>query len=328
MGDLLLHTAVIWLNPPASLGKWKKEPELAAFVFKTAVVLVYKDGSKQKKKLVGSHRLSIYEEWDPFRFRHMIPTEALQVRALPTADAEANAVCEIVHVKSESEGRPERVFHLCCSSPESRKDFLKAVHSILRDKHRRQLLKTESLPSSQQYVPFGGKRLCALKGARPAMSRAVSAPSKSLGRRRRRLARNRFTIDSDAVSASSPEKEPQQPPGGGDTDRWVEEQFDLAQYEEQDDIKETDILSDDDEFCESVKGASEDTDLQEQLQAASISQRARGRRTLDSHASRMTQLKKQAALSGINGGLESANEEVIWVRREDFAPSRKLNTEI
>uniref|UniRef100_A0A2I3T9B4 TIAM Rac1 associated GEF 1 n=2 Tax=Pan TaxID=9596 RepID=A0A2I3T9B4_PANTR len=210
----------------------------------------------------------------------------------------------------------------------SRKDFLKAVHSILRDKHRRQLLKTESLPSSQQYVPFGGKRLCALKGARPAMSRAVSAPSKSLGRRRRRLARNRFTIDSDAVSASSPEKESQQPPGGGDTDRWVEEQFDLAQYEEQDDIKETDILSDDDEFCESVKGASVDRDLQERLQATSISQRERGRKTLDSHASRMAQLKKQAALSGINGGLESASEEVIWVRREDFAPSRKLNTEI
>nr|XP_055135439.1 rho guanine nucleotide exchange factor TIAM1 isoform X3 [Symphalangus syndactylus] len=328
MGDLLLHTTVIWLNPPASLGKWKREPELAAFVFKTAVVLVYKDGSKQKKKLVGSHRLSIYEDWDPFRFRHMIPTEALQVRALASADAEANAVCEIVHVKSESEGRPERVFHLCCSSPESRKDFLKAVHSILRDKHRRQLLKTESLPSSQQYVPFGGKRLCALKGARPAMSRAVSAPSKSLGRRRRRLARNRFTIDSDAVSTSSPEKESQQPPGGGDTDRWVEEQFDLAQYEEQDDIKETDILSDDDEFCESVKGASVDRDLQERLQATSISQRERGRKTLDSHASRMAQLKKQAALSGINGGLESASEEVIWVRREDFAPSRKLNTEI
>uniref|UniRef100_A0A5F5PZN2 TIAM Rac1 associated GEF 1 n=1 Tax=Equus caballus TaxID=9796 RepID=A0A5F5PZN2_HORSE len=328
MGDLLLHTTVIWPNPPASLGKWKKEPELAAFVFKTAVVLVYKDGSKQKKKLVGSHRLSIYEDWDPFRFRHMIPTEALQVRALASADAEANAVCEIVHVKSESEGRPERVFHLCCSSPESRKDFLKAVHSILRDKHRRQLLKTESLPSSQQYVPFGGKRLCALKGARPAMSRAVSAPSKSLGRRRRRLARNRFTIDSDAISASSPEKESQQPPGGGDTDRWVEEQFDLAQYEEQDDIKETDILSDDDEFCEAVKGAAVDRDLQERLQAASISQRERGRKTLDSHASRMTQLKKQAALSGINGGLESTSEEVIWVRREDFAPSRKLNTEI
>ncbi|KAI4548618.1 hypothetical protein MG293_000948 [Ovis ammon polii] len=363
MGDLLLHTTVIWPNPPASLGKWKKEPELAAFGFKVEFFIPF-DLCPPK---VGSHRLSIYEDWDPFRFRHMIPTEALQVRALASADAEANAVCEIVHVKSESEGRPERVFHLCCSSPESRKDFLKAVHSILRDKHRRQLLKTESLPSSQQYVPFGGKRLCALKGARPAMSRAeavqnfagniaikeasfafaktppvlvnflpvlkcveeaVSAPSKSLGRRRRRLARNRFTIDSDAISASSPEKDPQQTPGGGDTDRWVEEQFDLAQYEEQDDIKETDILSDDDEFCESAKGAAADRDLQERLQAASITQRERGRKPLDSHASRMTQLKKQAALSGINGGPESTSEEVIWVRREDFAPSRKLNTEI
>ncbi|XP_026508044.1 T-lymphoma invasion and metastasis-inducing protein 1-like isoform X1 [Terrapene carolina triunguis] len=333
MGDLLLHNTVIWLNPPASLGKWKKEPELAAFVFKTAVVLVYKDGSKQKKKLGGSHRASIYEDWDPFRFRHMIPLEALQVRALASADAETNSVCEIVHVKSESEGRPERTFHLCCSSPDHRKDFLKAVHSILRDKHRRQLLKTESLPSSQQYVPFGGKRLCALKGARPAMNRAVSAPSKSLGRRRRRLARNRFTIDSDAVFESSPEKESRQPTASGDTDRWVEEQFDLAQYEEQEDIKETDILSDDDEYCESTKSTTVDRELQEQLQAASITssqsrQAEKARHAMGTHAARMTQLKKQAALSGINGGVESNSEEVIWVRREDFVPSRKLNTEL
>nr|XP_028582835.1 T-lymphoma invasion and metastasis-inducing protein 1 isoform X1 [Podarcis muralis]XP_028582836.1 T-lymphoma invasion and metastasis-inducing protein 1 isoform X1 [Podarcis muralis]XP_028582837.1 T-lymphoma invasion and metastasis-inducing protein 1 isoform X1 [Podarcis muralis]XP_028582838.1 T-lymphoma invasion and metastasis-inducing protein 1 isoform X1 [Podarcis muralis]XP_028582839.1 T-lymphoma invasion and metastasis-inducing protein 1 isoform X1 [Podarcis muralis]XP_028582840.1 T-lym len=333
MGDLLLHTTVIWLNPPTSLGKWKKEPELAAFVFKTAVVLVYKDGSKQKKKLGGSHRASIYEDSDPFRFRHMIPLEALQVRAPASADAEANSVCEIVHVKSESEGRPERSFHLCCSSPDHRKDFLKSIHSILRDKHRRQLLKTESLPSSQQYVPFGGKRLSALKGARPAMNRAVSAPSKSLGRRRRRLARNRFTIDSDAVFASSPEKEPQQASNNKDTDRWVEEQFDLGQYEEQEDIKETDILSDDEEYCEPLRSTMVEKELQEQLQAASITsnQSCRGdkvRFALGTHASRMTQLKKQAALSGINGSMEGNSEEVIWVRREDFVPPRKLNTEL
>lgn len=67
------------------------------------------------------------------------------------------------------------------SSPKSRKDFLKAVHSVLRDKHRRQLLKAESLPSSQQYVPFGGKRLCALKGARPAMSRAGTVGVQAAG---------------------------------------------------------------------------------------------------------------------------------------------------
>nr|KAF6478648.1 TIAM Rac1 associated GEF 1 [Molossus molossus] len=214
------------------------------------------------------------------------------------------------------------------SSPKSRKDFLKAVHSILRDKHRRQLLKTESLPSSQQYVPFGGKRLCALKGARPAMSRAVSAPSKSLGRRRRRLARNRFTIDSDAVPASSPEGESQQPPGAGDTDRWVEEQFDLARYEEPDGVKETDILSDDDEFCEAARGADGDRDLPERLRAASLGQRERGRQSLDSHESRMTQLRKQEALSGVDTGPERSGEDVIWVRREDFGPARKLNTEI
>lgn len=34
------------------------------------------------------------------------------------------------------------------------------------------MLKTESLPRNQQYVPFGGKRLSALKGARPGMNRA------------------------------------------------------------------------------------------------------------------------------------------------------------
>ncbi|XP_025022260.1 T-lymphoma invasion and metastasis-inducing protein 1 isoform X4 [Python bivittatus] len=333
MGDLLLHTTVIWLNPPASLGKWKKEPELAAFVFKTAVVLVYKEGVKQKKKLGGSHRASIYEDSDPFRFRHMIPLEALQVRALASADAETSSVCEIVHVKSESEGRPERSFHLCCSSPEHRKDFLKAVHSILRDKHRRQLLKTESLPLSQHYVPFGGKRLSALKGARPAMSRTVSAPSKSLGRRRRRLARNRFTIDSDAVFASSPEKDTPQASSNKDTDRWVEEQFDLGQYEEQEDIKETDILSDEEDYCEPLRSTMVEKELQEQLRSASITsnQSYRGnktRYTVGTHASRMAQLKKQAALSGINGGMEGNSEEVIWVRRQDFVPPRKLNTEL
>lgn len=31
MGDLLLHCTVVWINPPASLVKSKKEPHLAAF---------------------------------------------------------------------------------------------------------------------------------------------------------------------------------------------------------------------------------------------------------------------------------------------------------
>lgn len=31
MGDLLLHSTVVWLNPPASLVKSKKDPHLVAF---------------------------------------------------------------------------------------------------------------------------------------------------------------------------------------------------------------------------------------------------------------------------------------------------------
>ncbi|XP_041114648.1 T-lymphoma invasion and metastasis-inducing protein 1-like isoform X3 [Polyodon spathula] len=328
MGDLLLHTTVVWLNPPSSFGKWKKEPELAAFVFKNAVVFVYKDCSKQKKKMGASHRASVSDERDPFRFRHMISTDALQVRALASSDAEGGAVCEVVHVKSESEGRPERTFHLCCSSPESKKDFLKTIHSVLRDKQRRQLLKTESLPPNQQYVPFGGKRLCALKGARPVMNRAVSAPSRTLGKRK--LVRNRFTIDTDSVFECSPSTETQQQPQAAisaDTDRWVEEQFDLDQYEDQEDVKETDILSDDDEYCESVKEPTVEYDLPAQVKAVSLTDNTKpewgnNHKTGDSRAIKMAHLKKQSAVSGLNCTIENNAEEVIWVRREDFIPVR------
>uniref|UniRef100_A0A3Q1AZ50 TIAM Rac1 associated GEF 1b n=1 Tax=Amphiprion ocellaris TaxID=80972 RepID=A0A3Q1AZ50_AMPOC len=316
MGDLLLHNTVTWINPPASLGKWKKEPQIATFVFKTAVVFVCKEGSKQKKKMGGSHRVSISsEEKDPFRFRHMIPTDALQVRSLANADGEGSAVCEIVHTKSESEGRPERSFHLCCSSPESRKDFLKTVHSILREKHRRQLLKTESLPLNQQYVPFGGKRLCALKGARPAINRAASAPTRTLGRRK--LVRNRFTIDTDIVFDGEPEQQDlhQQSELAGDTDRWVEEQFDLEEYEDQEEMKETDILSDeDDELCQTPRAPSTEADLEDPIMALSLE----GAETEDDESIKspgVSETPEDVKPSDKEHQNQTEKDE-IWVRRE------------
>ncbi|XP_034459426.1 T-lymphoma invasion and metastasis-inducing protein 1 isoform X2 [Hippoglossus hippoglossus] len=341
MGDLLLHTSVTWLNPPASSGKWKKEPQIATFVFKTAVVFVCKDGSKQKKKMGGSHRASISsDDKDPFRFRHMIPTDALQVRSLANTDGEGSAVCEIVHTKSESEGRPERTFQLCCSSPESRKDFLKTVHSILREKHRRQLLKTESLPLNQQYVPFGGKRLCALKGARPVINRAASAPTRTLGRRK--LVRNRFTIDTDIVFDGEPEQdlaspeepvsarlqqedkpEQQQTEVAGDTDRWVEEQFDLEEYEDQEEVKETDILSDDDEFCQTPGAPSAEADLEAPVMALSLeggeggeAEECKGLKSptvSETHDPELVDAEKQ--------DLKQTKRGEIWVRRDPSASS-------
>uniref|UniRef100_A0A8C8F3E6 Uncharacterized protein n=1 Tax=Oncorhynchus tshawytscha TaxID=74940 RepID=A0A8C8F3E6_ONCTS len=331
MGDLLLHTSVAWINPPSSLGKWKKEPQLAAFIFKTAVVFVCKDGSKQKKKMGGSHRASSVssEDKDPFRFRHMISTDTLQVRALNNQEGEASAVCEIVHVKSESEGRPERIFHLCCSSVDSKKDFLKTVHSILRDKQRRQLMKTESLPPNQQYVPFGGKRLCALKGARPAMNRAVSDPARTLGRRK--LVRNRFTIDTDIGQKEGQGRGEVQ---AGDTDRWVEEQFDLERYEEEQEAQqETDILSDDDDFCQSVGGPSTEplstADLEGPVGALSMGEECKevgpkhlqpqGGTGTTTPGMRLSHPGKQCALVGVSVDDQGSRggAEDIWVRRED-----------
>ncbi|XP_069396027.1 rho guanine nucleotide exchange factor TIAM1 isoform X2 [Paralichthys olivaceus] len=372
MGDLLLHSSVVWINPPAALVKGKKDPDLAAFVFKTAVVFVYKDSSKHRKKIGGSHRASVSDDRDPFRFRHMIATDSLQVRAL--ANSEGTAVCEIVHTRSESEGRPERTFQLCCNSPDSKKDFLKAVHSILREKQRRQLLGTDSLPLNQQYVPFGGKRLCALKGARPTMNRAASTPSRTLTRRK--LVRNRFTIDTDLVfhgnNNNSNDSDPssssplfQRPaalqshrPQGEDTDRWVEEQFDLGPYEVQGEVidvgqvKETDILSDDDEYCKSVRAASaeppnllgkmEGLDLQGgEIRSHNLNGRIETRSGVMEEEEEVERIKhgddsltscsvslsrcatptlklaplKQCTVEGATNN----DHNVIWVRRDDFA---------
>uniref|UniRef100_A0AAZ3S968 T-lymphoma invasion and metastasis-inducing protein 1-like n=1 Tax=Oncorhynchus tshawytscha TaxID=74940 RepID=A0AAZ3S968_ONCTS len=337
MGDLLLHTSVAWINPPSSLGKWKKEPQLAAF----STAVCFSQG--------GSHRASSVssEDKDPFRFRHMISTDTLQVRALNNQDGEGSAVCEIVHVKSESEGRPERTFHLCCSSVDSKKDFLKTVHSILRDKQRRQLMKTESLPPNQQYVPFGGKRLCALKGARPAMNRAASDPARTLGRRK--LVRNRFTIDTDIVFDGEPDQEEGQGKErgevqAGDTDRWVEEQIDLECYEAQQEkevkgggnVKEMEILSGDDDFCLSVRGPSTDslsnTDLDGPIGALSLGEEGQERGSkhpqpqgamgTTTPGMRLSRLGKQRGLAGMSVDDQGAGEEGedIWLRRENCPP--------
>uniref|UniRef100_A0A8C5BSR8 TIAM Rac1 associated GEF 1 n=1 Tax=Gadus morhua TaxID=8049 RepID=A0A8C5BSR8_GADMO len=347
MGDLLVHKPVTWINPPSALVKSKKDPELAAFVFKTAVVFVYKNCTKQRRKIGASHRSSVTEDRDPVRFRHMISTDSLQVR--PLANSEDTAVCEIVHTRSESVGRPERTFQLSCSSPDSKKEFLKAVHSVLREKQRRQLLKTDSLPSGQQYVPFGGKRLCPLKGSRPTMDRAVTCdvpePSRTL--RRRKLTRNRFTIDTDLVlhagdhldhpgppsdrppstyhyaplAQYTPRPPPppppqQQQPQAGVTDLWVEEQFDLARYGEVETdamgglVKETDILSDDDEFCNSVRGGG-------------VSRPARGGARAEEGASPpLTLLAPLKHCAGARGAADTARDPA-WARRDDFGNRRK-----
>lgn len=128
---------------------------------------------------------------------------------------------------------------------------------------------------------------------------SASAPSQTLARRK--LVRNRFTIDTDLVFHgnnnnsldSDPSHHSSYPPShlplsqhallqthkpqAEDTDRWVEEQFDLGCYEDQgegidvEQVKETDILSDDDEYCKSVRAASaEPSDLEGKVEGLNL----------------------------------------------------------
>ncbi|XP_053149458.1 rho guanine nucleotide exchange factor TIAM2 isoform X2 [Hemicordylus capensis] len=140
MGELLLHSSVSWLNPFPSLGKTRKDLELTVFVFKRAVILVYKENCKLKKKLASNVRPAHnHGDLDLFKFRWLIPLSALQVRLGNTAGTENNCIWELIHTKSELEGRPETTFQLCSSDCESKTNIVKVIRSILRENFRRQI---------------------------------------------------------------------------------------------------------------------------------------------------------------------------------------------
>lgn len=183
--------------------------------------------------------------------------------------------------------------------------------------------------------------------------------------------RNRFTIDTDLTfhgnnnNNSCNDSDPaqlylplsrhallqSQKPQGEDTDRWVEEQFDLHCYEDQGgegvdmgQVKETDILSDDDEYCKSVRAPSaEPADLEGKMGDLSLQRRdapsaARDEEvdglklvgnsdSADSFSSCGVSISHRApptiTLAPLNQcaveGATNKDCDVIWVRRDDFA---------
>lgn len=168
---------------------------------------------------------------------------------------------------------------------------------------------------------------------------AASAPTRTLGRRK--LVRNRFTIDTDIVFDGDPEQQdlvsPEEPGSkrsqqdeepdqqqqqqqsdlAGDTDRWVEEQFDLEEYEDQEEVKETDILSDDDDdFCQTPTPASIETDLEAPVMALTLEGVER-EKIKSPTVSETSDMAKQRTM--INDKTEDQNQkekDEIWVRRE------------
>ncbi|KAJ0061392.1 hypothetical protein NL108_018095 [Boleophthalmus pectinirostris] len=143
MGDLLLHSSVLWLNPFPTLGRMRKDPQLSVFVFKQAVILVYKD-PKVKKRLVSRSDL------DPFRFRWLIPASAAHVRNHHNTDAEF----ELVHLRSGSEERLETVFQLSSSDVESKSSVLETLRSVLRAPPPPPQSSTAWRPPSNGHAPF------------------------------------------------------------------------------------------------------------------------------------------------------------------------------
>ncbi|TNN83046.1 T-lymphoma invasion and metastasis-inducing protein 2 [Liparis tanakae] len=108
-------------------------------VFKKAVILVYRENNKLKKKMASSRSALSHGDSDPFKFRWLIPLSSLQVRLGNTAGTgpESSCIWELIHCRSEVEGRPETVFQLCSSVPENKVNIIKVIRSILRENVRR-----------------------------------------------------------------------------------------------------------------------------------------------------------------------------------------------
>ncbi|XP_060061270.1 rho guanine nucleotide exchange factor TIAM2 isoform X2 [Erinaceus europaeus] len=266
MGELLTHSTVSWLNPLLSLGKTRKDLELTVFVFKRAVILVYKENCKLKKKSSSNSRPAHGSaDLDPFKFRWLIPISALQVRLGNAAGTENSSIWELIHTKSEVEGRPETIFQLCCSDCESKTSIVKVIRSILRENFRRHIKCEQPLEKACK------DRLVPLKNRVPVSAKLAS--SRSL-----KVLRNSSSgewpgeqgkgssLDSDEGSLSSGTPSSCQdpprhlPPGTADFPDGL--------------VKESDILSDEDEDGPRSLGkqASPTRDIEIQFQRLSISE--------------------------------------------------------
>ncbi|CAL9691865.1 unnamed protein product [Knipowitschia caucasica] len=115
MGDFLLRSSALWLNPAPSLGRMRKDPQLDIFVFKQAVILVFKD-PKVKKRLVTRSDL------DPVRFKWIIPASAAHIR-----DSITDSDLDLVH----SDVDLETVFSLSFSDAEGKSLLQQALGSFI-----------------------------------------------------------------------------------------------------------------------------------------------------------------------------------------------------
>ncbi|XP_027959018.1 T-lymphoma invasion and metastasis-inducing protein 2 isoform X3 [Eumetopias jubatus] len=274
MGELLMHSAVSWLNPFLSLGKARKDLELTVFVFKRAVILVYKENCKLKKKLPSNSRPAHGSaDLDPFKFRWLIPISALQVRLGNTAGTENNSVWELIHTKSELEGRPETIFQLCCSDSESKTNIVKVIRSILRENFRRHIKCELPLEKTckDRLVPLKNRVPVSAKLASSRSLKVLKNSSSSEWPGESGEASKGSSLDSDECSLSSSTQSSGCAPAGSRQESVQHPRPGLADLSDSL-IKESDILSDDeDDYHQTLRRGSPTKDIEIQFQRLRIS---------------------------------------------------------
>ncbi|XP_070835442.1 rho guanine nucleotide exchange factor TIAM2-like isoform X1 [Chaetodon trifascialis] len=255
MGEFLMHSSVVWLNPHPSLGRMRKDPEMTVFVFKKAVILVYRENNKLKKKMTNSRSALSHGDLDPFKFRWLIPLSALQVRLGNTAGTESSCIWELIHSRSEVEGRPETVFQLCSSVPESKVNIIKVIRSILRENVRRNMRSEGTLDRGCK------ERLAPLRSTLPSSARLGSSRAswlckQPLGDLSAQAGNPKLGPDSDEGSLSSGTYSfSGAPPPCASSDShilavqqsWSQTPESNSQPRSTSAVKESDILSDEDD---------------------------------------------------------------------------------
>ncbi|XP_043919335.1 rho guanine nucleotide exchange factor TIAM2 isoform X2 [Protopterus annectens] len=268
MGELLMYASVSWLNPFPLMGRMKRDPELTVFVFKRAVILVYKENCKLKKKMPTNARSSYcHGDTDPFKFRWLIPLSALQVRLGNAAGTENSCMWELIHTRSEVEGRPETIFQLCSSDSESKGNIVKVIRSILRENARRNILKGE-LPLEK----ICKDRLAPLRNRVPTSAKFGSSRSLKLSKIpstecSRETTKKNTDSDECSLGSSTHSSSCHTTESSLDSQNLLHAKpFNRNTR----DLRESDILSDDDDYCQTVKKETASMDIADQLKSLTI----------------------------------------------------------
>ncbi|XP_012937622.1 protein still life, isoform SIF type 1 isoform X2 [Aplysia californica] len=151
VGDLQMYGTVEWVNVTDHLGKVKKSAEFenVVFVFKTGVTFLCRERLKRKKTKSISARSSLIEVAESVeRFRTLIPTQEVQIRTGKVGDMDRHYWWDLVHSRSELEGRPEKVYQFCNSTSEAKCDFMKVIRQTIRESVRKMIIPTTTTSSS------------------------------------------------------------------------------------------------------------------------------------------------------------------------------------